>query len=227
MAEEEEEALNLDDELSAPPATRKRVAQPTLSHLFRFKKPAAEAEADTEGGAGGEPAAKKRQENWLFVVACLTRAFSSKKKKKKKKKEAVIESEEEEVVVEEGGAKKKRKGREKKDRSHLRGPVDVARGTVLSVMRSALGSGGAVTKDASLVMSECARVFVHFLAARSDECAREHGKTLVMPTAVMEAAKDLELDFVLSVLEEMMAAEADKKAAAAKAKEQKKEAAKQ
>jgi hypothetical protein len=54
----EEEALNLDDELVAPP-TRKRIAQPTLSHLFRFKKPEPAAEADTDGA---EPAAKKRHE---------------------------------------------------------------------------------------------------------------------------------------------------------------------
>jgi hypothetical protein len=139
----------------------------------------------------------------------------------------VIESSEEEAPGEEGGAKKKRKAREKKDRSDLRGPVDVARGTILSVMRGALGNAGSITKDASVVMSECARVFVHFLAARSDECAREHGKSIVMPTAVLEATKDLELDFVLPVLEEMLAAEADKKAVAAKAKEQKKEAGKE
>ncbi len=148
------------------------------------------------------------------------RCDRKKQAKPKKKQEAVIESSEEEP--EQGGAKKKRKTREKADLSQLKGPVDVARGTVLSLMRGACGNSVSVTKDAATVMSECARVFVHFLAARCDETAKERGKNIILPAFVMEAVKDLELDFVLPVLQEMLAIEAEKKVQAAEAKEAKK-----
>jgi histone H3/H4 len=109
-----------------------------------------------------------------------------------------------------GSGTKKRKVKEKADLSHLRGPVDLARATVSNTMRAAAGDAP-VSRDASVVASECARLFVHYLAARTSEIAKERNKTIVLPQLVMEAVKDLEFEFMLPTLEALIEQDSNKK----------------
>lgn len=126
--EAEEEVLNFDDE-PVVSAKKKREAQPTLAHLFRFKKPAAPENEDEDVG---EPKAKKSK-------------GKGKGKEEAKKKESLViaSSDEEQEDAEQAGAKagkkKASKKKEKVDLSHLRGPVDLAKGTVTGTMRAVSG----------------------------------------------------------------------------------------
>ena len=141
------------------------------------------------------------------------------KKKKKKKKageeEAAPKSAARRLIIESSESleeEEKQSKRARADLSHLSAPADFARATVLAAMRSA--TNNPVAKEAAAVMAECARMFVHWLAARSDELAREGRKGKagpVLPESVLGAARDLELDYMIGAMEETLAKELEKK----------------
>jgi hypothetical protein len=49
------------------------------------------------------------------------------------------------------------------------------------------GADHPVAKDSAIVAMECARLFVHHLAACTNDLAKQQNKSIIMPNLVIEA----------------------------------------
>ena len=127
-----------------------------------------------------------------------------KRKKREKKKREIVENEEDDVVEKVPKEKKKRKQQE--DYSYLVGPVDFPKATVTALMKEAAEheTTKQISKGANLVMSDSARMFVHYLTARADEIAKEKKKNIVTAENVLEALEDLEFQFFIPELQDLL-----------------------
>lgn len=86
----------------------------------------------------------------------------------------------------------------------MKGPVDLPRATITKLMKNAAEAPMSVSSGANAVMSEAARVFVHYLSSRADELAKGKRRNIVTPDFVLDAVKDLEFDFMSPTLEALM-----------------------
>ena len=109
--------------------------------------------------------------------------------------------------------------------SHLKGPVDLPKATVTKLMRQAATDPLQVTTGANVVMSEAARLFMHLLAFRGEELAKERKRAVVTPEFVLEAVADLEFDWFLPTLRALLEQEQAKKEQKKQEKQKQKEAA--